>query len=85
MEQHVTPSGGSRPAHLSVRQYECLLLAADGLTSAVIATRLHISARTVDDHLSRACQAYGVRTRVQAVARLTRDARRSEEARSFAP
>gem|GEM_PF-773769 len=57
---------------LSLRQWECLQLAATGLSSAGIATRLGVSPRTVDEHLSRACRALDVRTRVQAAALLAR-------------
>nr|WP_313040027.1 helix-turn-helix transcriptional regulator [Brevundimonas diminuta] len=57
---------------LSLRQWECLQLAATGLSSAGIAARLGVSPRTVDEHLSRACRALDVRTRVQAAALLAR-------------
>ena len=67
---------------LSARQRECLELAADGLTSFGIGERLGISPRTVDEHLLMACAALGVRTRIQAVARLALQARRAEERRS---
>ncbi|MFN3668443.1 MAG: helix-turn-helix transcriptional regulator [Brevundimonas sp.] len=70
---------------LSGRQRDCLALAARGLTSAAIAERLGISGRTVDEHLMRACRTLGVRTRVQAVARLAASSRRAPESRSFRP
>lgn len=57
---------------LSLRQWECLQLAATGLSSAGIAARLGVSPRTVDEHLARACRALDVRTRVQAAALLAR-------------
>ncbi len=70
------PCPFSTPAHaldaLSLRQWECLQLAATGLSSAGIAARLGLSPRTVDEHLSRACRALDVRTRVQAAALLAR-------------
>jgi len=70
------PRPSSTPADaldaLSLRQWECLQLAATGLSSARIGARLRLSPRTVDEHLSRACQALGVRTRVQAAAVLAR-------------
>ena len=70
---------------LSDRQFECLQLAALGLTSSRIGERLGISPRTVDEHLMTACNTLGVRTRVQAVARMAVDARRADEPRSFLP
>lgn len=57
---------------LSLRQWECLQLAATGLSSARIGARLGLSPRTVDEHLSRACRVLDVRTRVQAAALLAR-------------
>ncbi|WP_427788445.1 helix-turn-helix domain-containing protein [Brevundimonas diminuta] len=60
---------------LTARQTACLELAARGLTSAAIGERLGISSRTVDEHLMRACDLLGVRTRIQAVARLAAKAR----------
>ena len=70
---------------LSDRQQQCLALAAEGLTSARIGDRLGVSARTVDEHLMLACRALGVRTRIQAVARLAGAARRRPEPRAFLP
>lgn len=68
---------------LSARQCECLELAARGFTSVQIADALGLSSRTVDEHLLLACRVLGVRTRIQAVARLTAD--RRAEPRSFLP
>ena len=70
---------------LSARQRDCLGLAARGLTSAAIGERLGISGRTVDEHLMRACRTLGVRTRVQAVARLAARTGPASESRSFLP
>ncbi|MBJ7483476.1 helix-turn-helix transcriptional regulator [Brevundimonas sp.] len=70
---------------LSTRQSDCLRLAAKGLSSREIGQRLNLSARTVDDHILLGCRLLGVRTRVQAVARLARDDRRAPEPRSFTP
>ena len=56
---------------LTQRQRQCLTLAAEGLTSARIGATLGLSPRTVDEHLADACNLLGVRTRIQAVARLT--------------
>ncbi|MBA4807696.1 helix-turn-helix transcriptional regulator [Brevundimonas sp.] len=69
---------------LSDRQRQCLALAARGLTSAAIGQDIGLSARTVDEHLMGACRALGVRTRVQAVARLAA-AQRPPEPRTFLP
>lgn len=68
---------------LSDRQKTCLTLASDGLSSTRIADRLGLSPRTVDEHLLLACRTLGVRTRIQAVARLTAATRREAEPRSF--
>ena len=70
---------------LSARQHACLALAARGLTSAAIGERLGISGRTVDEHLMRACRTLGLRTRIQAVARLAARTGPGPESRSFLP
>ena len=70
---------------LSDRQFESLLLAATGLSSAGIAEKIGISPRTVDEHLAAACEALNVRTRIQAVARLAKVTRDLSEPRSFLP
>ncbi len=69
---------------LSDRQRQCLALAARGLSSAVIADRLGLSSRTVDEHLMGVCRTLGVRTRIQAVARLAASQRHREPS-SFLP
>ena len=81
------PTASSTPGleALTDRQRECLQLAATGLTSSGIGERLGLSPRTVDEHLMTACRILGVRTRVQAVARLAVAARRANEPRSFLP
>ncbi len=61
------------PANVDIltdRQRQCLTLASRGLTSGRIAVVLGLSPRTVDEHLAEACRLLGVRTRIQAVARL---------------
>lgn len=70
---------------LSERQRQCLVLAAEGLSSARIGRRIGVSPRTVDEHLMLACRALGVRTRIQAVARLISESRRASEPRVFLP
>lgn len=80
------PPSPSRPHPLlSIRQVECLSLAAEGLTSADIGERLGLSPRTVDEHLTGACRVLGVRTRIQAVAMVALSGRRAQETRSFLP
>jgi DNA-binding CsgD family transcriptional regulator len=80
---HAAPPAPDEP--LSARQRECLALAARGLTSAAIGERLGLSGRTVDEHLMRACRTLGVRTRIQAVARLAARTGPDPESRSFLP
>ena len=53
---------------LTLRQTECLDLAAAGLSSREIGAALGISPRTVDDHVGKARQRLRVRNRVKAVA-----------------
>ena len=59
---------GHRPS-LSPRQIECLAWAQEGKSAGDIGHILGISGRTVEGHLAKACEALGVRTRVQAVVR----------------
>lgn len=73
------------PRALSDRQVACLRLAGEGLTSAAIGRRLGLSGRTVDEHLMKACRVLGVRRRVQAVARLAMESRRTAEPPAFLP
>jgi DNA-binding CsgD family transcriptional regulator len=48
---------------------ECLYWASQGKSSVDIGRILKLSPRTVDEHIRGACRRFGVRTRVQAVAR----------------
>jgi len=81
-----TEQSNRRPAPvLSRRQQDCLAFAASGLSSSQIGRRLGVSPRTVDEHLMLACRALGVRTRVQAVARMTAGLRRPPESARFLP
>jgi len=57
---------------LSLRETEVLAAAADYATSAVIASRLHLSPGTVRNHLSAAIQKLGARNHADA-ARIARD------------
>ncbi len=79
------PDRSTLIGRLSERQSDCLRLAAQGLSSREIGDHLGLSARTVDDHILLACRTLGVRTRVQAVARLMGETRRDQEPRVFAP
>jgi DNA-binding CsgD family transcriptional regulator/tetratricopeptide (TPR) repeat protein len=56
---------GLRTPSLTSREREIAALAADGHTSAAIASRLTLSRRTVESHLYRAFDKLGVRTREQ--------------------
>jgi len=56
-------------AELTPREQQVLELLSDGLTMRQIASRLGISARTVETHVSKLYRKLGVRTRVQAVSR----------------
>ncbi len=55
--------------HVSPRQSEILSLIADGYSDKQIARRLGMSARTVDSHLQRLYQRYGVHSRAAMVAK----------------
>jgi DNA-binding CsgD family transcriptional regulator len=56
------------PFGLTARQLEVLQLLAEDLSNAEIAARLHISAKTVDHHVSAVLAKLDVRTREEAVA-----------------
>jgi DNA-binding NarL/FixJ family response regulator len=58
----------ANPAGLTDRQVEILRLLGAGLTNAQIASRLVVSVRTVDHHVSAVLQKLGVRTRREAAA-----------------
>lgn len=55
------------PVSLSARQRECLKWAALGKSARDTGEIIGISQRTVESHLSLACELLGVRTRIQAV------------------
>jgi DNA-binding CsgD family transcriptional regulator len=57
---------------LTNREREIALLAADGLPSRVIAERLYVSVRTVDNHLARIYTKLGVTGRSELPAVLRR-------------
>jgi LuxR family transcriptional regulator of spore coat protein len=62
------PSHPSRHPAVTMtgRQLECLAWAGEGKTAFEIGVILGISARTAEGHLAKACEALGVRRRIQA-------------------
>ena len=64
--------GAAGPVPLTNREREIALLAADGLTTRVIAERLYLSARTVDNHLARIYTKLGITNRSELAATLRR-------------
>jgi DNA-binding NarL/FixJ family response regulator len=64
-EAPATPGlvGPAGPVPLTNREREIALLAADGLPSRVIAERLYLSVRTIDNHLARIYTKLGVTSR----------------------
>lgn len=61
-------STSADPTGLTIRQREVLALIAEGLSNAQIASRLHLSAKTVDHHVSAILAKLGVATRTAAAA-----------------
>lgn len=62
-----TPKG-SAPAGLSAREVEIACLVADGLSNQAIASRLHLSVRTVESHVRHALTKVGLENRTQLAA-----------------
>ena len=56
------------PVALSAREREVAVLAGHGLTNRQIAERLHVSVRTVESHVYRACSRLGLTDRAELVA-----------------
>jgi DNA-binding CsgD family transcriptional regulator len=56
-----------RTTGLTARQKQCLFWARQGKSSKDIGKILGISQDVVDQHIARACERLGVRTRIQAV------------------
>lgn len=77
---NATPREGSALSGLSTRQYEVLQLVAQGLSNAVVAERLALSARSVEDHLGNIYAALNIpdknNARVTAVLRLIEETSR---------
>jgi DNA-binding NarL/FixJ family response regulator len=61
--------GGEATRAVTAREKEVLRMIAEGLTTRQIASRLGLSERTIESHLTKAYRKLGVRTRVQAVTR----------------
>ncbi|MGW2477037.1 ATP-binding protein [Streptomyces sp. NPDC001665] len=67
------------PATLTPREREVAELVAEGLTNQAIASRLYLSHRTVETHVSRAFRKAGVTTRTALAALMARPAQRAGE------
>ncbi|MEV7625700.1 AAA family ATPase [Actinoplanes sp. NPDC089786] len=65
-------STSADPTGLTARQREVLGLIGEGLSNAQIAARLHLSAKTVDHHVSAILTKLGVRSRTAAVLKMGR-------------
>ena len=59
---------------LTRREHEIALLATSGLTSKAIAASLHLSVRTVNNHLARTYAKAGISCRAELAAIMTRTA-----------
>lgn len=69
MNQMSPPEHAELPV-LRGRQFDCMQLVKEGLSSKQIARKLDISPRTVDQHIAAAVETLGVSSRLAAVARL---------------
>ncbi len=68
----VRPAAGSRP-HLSPRELDVVRLVVDGLTNDEIGASLGIGARTVETHITRVFERFGVLSRTELAARALRE------------
>jgi DNA-binding CsgD family transcriptional regulator len=66
LRRRFAAKGAPRP--LSLQQHRCLRAAMQGLTSKQIARKLHLSSRTVEQHLERCRERLGARTTLEAAA-----------------
>lgn len=55
------------PRQVTERQLACLAWVQEGKSASDIGGILGISARTVEGHIAKACEHFGVKTRIQAV------------------
>jgi len=68
---HTALLAGMAPLPISVREREVATLAATGLTNTQISQRLHVSVRTVEGHIYRACSRLGLTDRTALAAVIT--------------
>ena len=68
----VRPAAGSRP-RLSPRELDVVRLVVDGLTNDEIGVALRIGARTVETHIARVFERFGVVSRTELAARALRE------------
>jgi DNA-binding NarL/FixJ family response regulator len=66
------PTTRANEAQLTAREVEVLRLVAEGLRNADVASRLFVSRRTVDHHVSSILRKLGARSRGEAVAAASR-------------
>ncbi|HXF81248.1 MAG TPA: response regulator transcription factor [bacterium] len=66
------PATRAHPAGLTAREAEIVKLIAQGLRNPEIATRMYISVKTVDHHVSSVLAKLGVRSRAEVVREATR-------------
>ena len=59
------PSRRTLPSGLTARERQVAELVADGLTNRAVASRLHLSERTVENHVLHACAKLGLANRTQ--------------------
>ena len=81
---HMSPAEHAELPVLKGRQFDCMQLVKEGLSSKQIARKLGISPRTVDQHIAAAVETLGVSSRLAAVARLNELDQEKAELRSDA-
>jgi len=65
--QALKPEAADPVASLTLRQREILRLIVDGLTAQEIGSKLHISARTVEDHNYRMAESLGIKGKAELI------------------